>query len=228
MRYIYSVEPIELYWLTTCNEIKALLSSNTIIYCYRHNIWVLLSPRMFCIHQTPITTKIDTFYEIIWIKYQLKWQTNPISNMTDCFVFPDKLSKKSTRCLCVKITNQTSGPNGQKHVSNQYSFYYFCLDPNIQPSFEYSTWLKLSVCFYIHPYENDRIADYLMTKYWLDLIFIFSLRWLVTTWVSSPSPTSPSSTVALVLVPPTPPDSSPSSRRKWRAHLPIWFLYRLQ
>ena len=32
-------------------------------------------------------------------------------NVTDCFVFPDKLSKKSTRCLCVKITSQTSGPN---------------------------------------------------------------------------------------------------------------------
>jgi hypothetical protein len=31
--------------------------------------------------------------------------------MTDCFVFPDEMPKKSTRCLCGKITNKTSGPN---------------------------------------------------------------------------------------------------------------------
>jgi hypothetical protein len=32
--------------------------------------------------------------------------------VTDCFVFPEELPKKSTRCLCMKITNKTSGPNG--------------------------------------------------------------------------------------------------------------------
>jgi len=32
----------------------------------------------------------------------------------DCFVFPEELPKKSTRCLCVKITNKTSGPNDIK------------------------------------------------------------------------------------------------------------------
>ena len=38
--------------------------------------------------------------------------------MTDCFVFPDKLPKKSTRCLCVKITNQTSGPNNDSFLGH--------------------------------------------------------------------------------------------------------------
>jgi len=43
--------------------------------------------------------------------------------MTDCFVFPDELPKNSTRCLCVKITNKTSGPNIPQYSKKVKKFY---------------------------------------------------------------------------------------------------------
>ena len=55
--------------------------------------------------------KIDAFLEDNLKYYHLNDKLNFKNDKTDCFVFPDKLPKKSTRRLCVKITNKTSGPN---------------------------------------------------------------------------------------------------------------------
>ncbi len=71
-------------------------------------LWVLFLSKNI-LHSLEIftTAKIKLFIK----QYQLKWLTSLISNVIECFVFPDKLPKKSTTRLCVKIINKTSGPN---------------------------------------------------------------------------------------------------------------------
>jgi len=76
--------------------------------------------------------------------------TNSISNMTDCFVFLDKLTKKSTRCLFLKITNKTSGPNKNGHSENLKGIFY-----DTRRNFESD---RIHTCGFL-PFQTDHLFE---------------------------------------------------------------------